>query len=138
MSGFGLDPVPGMDDRNAKAPVKTRGFIGLRIVCGPKAGQIFTSTQPIAVIGRNDPPDVTVDIDLTDAEIGDPPMTSRRHAQIERNVASGETYLTDIGSTNGTWINGERLSPGIRSQALTVPLRVYLANMEFETTYVAD
>jgi len=33
---------------------------------------------------------------------------SRRHAQIE---ASGEEFtIQDLGSTNGTWVNGERIS----------------------------
>ncbi|RME72146.1 MAG: FHA domain-containing protein [Planctomycetota bacterium] len=34
---------------------------------------------------------------------------SKRHASIQRR--QGHAYLTDLGSTNGTWVNGERVPP---------------------------
>src|SRR5207249_11808203 len=39
-------------------------------------------------------------------------LVSRRHAQIE---CDGEAcYLTDLGSANGTWLDGDKLSAGDR------------------------
>jgi pSer/pThr/pTyr-binding forkhead associated (FHA) protein len=108
----------------------------LRLVNGPKSGSVFSSSLPTAVIGRNDPPAISVDIDLTDAEIGDPPMISRRHARIERDIETGDFHLVDIGSTNGSWVEGVRLEPGCPSVVLTVPVRLRLANLEFDTIYV--
>src|SRR3954470_18075533 len=39
---------------------------------------------------------------------GDPEI-SRRHAQISR-TPEGRLYISDLGSTNGTFVNGERIS----------------------------
>lgn len=45
----------------------------------------------------------------TEADIVlDNPSVSRIHAVVE--MENGENYLTDIGSTNGSWVNGERIS----------------------------
>ena len=43
-------------------------------------------------------------------DLSEDSSVSRRHAEIRW---TGEGYtVTDLGSTNGTWINGERISPG--------------------------
>ncbi len=138
MSGFGLDPVPGMDEAviAASAPAQTPRTIGLKLINGPKSGAVFSSALQTAVIGRTDPPSINVDIDLTAAELGDPPMISRKHARLEKDTATGDTYLVDLGSTNGTWVDGVKLETGRPSAILTVPIRLRLANLEFDTTYV--
>jgi hypothetical protein len=41
--------------------------------------------------------------------LGGDPEISRRHAQISR-TPEGRLYISDIGSTNGTFVNGERIS----------------------------
>ena len=41
-----------------------------------------------------------------DITLGDPDV-SRRHAEIQ--VSSGEIPISDLGSTNGTFVNGERI-----------------------------
>ncbi len=41
-----------------------------------------------------------------DITVGDPDV-SRRHAEIQ--VSSGEILISDLGSTNGTFVNGERI-----------------------------
>ncbi len=51
--------------------------------------------------GQEDPPQ----IDLAQDE-----SVSRRHAEI-RQVGDGYT-VADLGSSNGTWLNGKRISPG--------------------------
>ncbi len=49
----------------------------------------------------------------TEADIVlDNPSVSRIHAVVE--LDNGENYITDIGSTNGTWVNGQRISSRTR------------------------
>ncbi len=43
------------------------------------------------------------------------PMVSRRHAAV--NVRMGEAWITDLGSANGTFVNGERLDQPKRLRA---------------------
>jgi hypothetical protein len=82
---------------------------------GPLAGQrISVETQ--LVVGR-------VDGDLTI----DDPLVSRRHAVIR--VAAGVLEVEDLGSLNGTWVNGERLE---RPRALSAGDFVQLGGVSFE------
>ncbi|MCA9913111.1 MAG: FHA domain-containing protein [Anaerolineae bacterium] len=72
-------------------------------------------TMPIAIerlndqiIGRSDKMSgVVVDIDLSDFD-GQDWGVSRRHARLD---AHKSPMITDLGSYNGTFINGERLEP---------------------------
>jgi pSer/pThr/pTyr-binding forkhead associated (FHA) protein/predicted Ser/Thr protein kinase len=60
---------------------------------------------------------VRVDADLLigraaagdDGRLGDDPEISRRHAQVSRG-ADGRLTIEDLGSANGTFVNGERIS----------------------------
>jgi pSer/pThr/pTyr-binding forkhead associated (FHA) protein len=64
---------------------------------GPKPGEIFSLATPTAVLGR----DPTCEVFINDAEV------SRHHAKF---VYSEAGYLVqDMGSTNGTFIEGKRL-----------------------------
>lgn len=64
---------------------------------GPNPGQTHDLNKESLTIGR----DVTNDIVIADAEV------SRQHARINRTP--GGHVLEDLGSTNGTFVNGERL-----------------------------
>ncbi|MES0339733.1 MAG: FHA domain-containing protein [Anaerolineales bacterium] len=64
---------------------------------GPNPGTVFELTKEVSLIGR----DVTNDVVVGDAEI------SRQHSRITRTP--GGYVLEDLGSTNGTFVNGERL-----------------------------
>lgn len=65
---------------------------------GPTAGKVMPLEKGEIVIGR----DLTNDVVLNDPEI------SRRHARL---YAQGNTYvLEDLGSTNGTFVGGQRLT----------------------------
>jgi RND superfamily putative drug exporter len=44
-----------------------------------------------------------------DGRLGDDPEMSRRHARITRD-AGGQITIEDLGSANGTWVNGERIA----------------------------
>lgn len=57
----------------------------------------FPMTRTVARIGR-DP--------RNDVALGDP-RVSARHAEVR--MENGAAALTDLGSTNGTWMNGERV-----------------------------
>ncbi len=64
---------------------------------GPNPGTVFELTKEVSLIGR----DVTNEIVVGDAEV------SRQHSRITRTP--GGYVLEDLGSTNGTFVNGERL-----------------------------
>ena len=64
---------------------------------GPNPGTVFELTREVSTIGR----DVTNEIVIGDAEI------SRQHARLTRTP--GGYVLEDLGSTNGTFVNSERL-----------------------------
>lgn len=64
---------------------------------GPNPGETFELNKDVLTLGR----DVTNDIVLADPEV------SRQHARIKRTP--GGYVLEDLGSTNGSFVNGERL-----------------------------
>lgn len=64
-----------------------------------------------SLVGRLSEADgVKPEVDLADFGEGG---VSRRHAQITR--AEGQVYLEDLSSSNGTFLNGVRLQPGLQS-----------------------
>ncbi len=74
---------------------KDRRF-SLAVIQGPATGQIFPITKTRTVIGR------------TGADINvDDPEASRQHAAIE--IVGDVALLRDLGSTNGTWIDLDRV-----------------------------
>ncbi len=64
---------------------------------GPNPGTTYDLAKEVTLLGR----DVSNDIILGDAEI------SRQHARLTRTP--GGYVLEDLGSTNGSFVNGERL-----------------------------
>jgi len=65
---------------------------------GPQPGQTFILDQDVLTLGR----DPSSSIVISD------PQVSRRHARIMQQ--SGFMVIEDLGSTNGTYINGMRLT----------------------------
>ncbi len=99
---------------------------------GPAPGQVFEFDGEVITVGR----ETGNDLVAADAEV------SRHHARL---VREGEGYLLeDLGSTNGTFLNGRRL---ISPQAIgdgdlinlgeTVELAVEMAGMEAAATLVS-
>jgi len=66
-------------------------------------GKIFTLSKASTVIGRRTPK-YKPDIELTDESV------SRRHVEIVEN--QGHYQLRDLGSTNGTVLDDDRILPG--------------------------
>jgi pSer/pThr/pTyr-binding forkhead associated (FHA) protein len=67
----------------------------LAFLSGPYASTVRVLEKPTTVIGREEGEILTMD-----------PETSRRHAQIEINP-DAEVWLSDLGSTNGTSVDGQ-------------------------------
>lgn len=67
----------------------------LRFLNGPQRSLETSITRPVTTIGRAPSNDLVLDV-------GD---VSRHHARLER--AEGELRVVDLGSTNGTRVNGE-------------------------------
>lgn len=65
---------------------------------GPTPGKVFPVQKDEVIIGR----DLTNDIVINDAEI------SRRHSRL--SMQAGGYAIEDLGSTNGTMVNGQRLT----------------------------
>ena len=66
----------------------------MEFVSGTHAGQVCALTGPVTLLGRGEEADVR----LTDLGV------SRRHAEIR--VEEPHVYLADLGSSNGTTVNG--------------------------------
>jgi len=101
-------PLPGTDtDRlrvepeppelPALAPLPKDLRFSLAVIAGSQAGSVFQLTRPRVYLGRGS----TMDVQLNDAEV------SRRHAMLE--IRDEEATIQDLGSTNGTFVAGERV-----------------------------
>ncbi len=71
----------------------------LRCTMGPCLGQSIAVDSEL-VLGREEP---------DPGHLGGDARLSRRHARTLRRRA-GRAIIEDLGSTNGTWVNDERLS----------------------------
>ena len=65
---------------------------------GPQPNQVYDLNKDIITVGR----DITNDITINDPEV------SRHHMRFTRGA--GGFTLEDLGSTNGTFVNGQRLT----------------------------
>jgi hypothetical protein len=78
--------------------MQASGGFKLTVRRGPQPNQVYELTKDIITLGR----DITNDIVVNDPEV------SRHHARLTR-TPNGYT-LEDLGSTNGTFVNGHRLA----------------------------
>lgn len=70
----------------------------LIVIAGNAVGEMFQLRKEAVILGR----DSECDVQIRDVGI------SRRHSKIYKGK-SGEIYIEDLGSTNGTYINGEQI-----------------------------
>jgi hypothetical protein len=97
--------------------------VELRFVRGARAGQTLPlDDNQTAVIGRG----VETTFRIQD------PSISRRHCQIT-NAQQG-VLITDLGSSNGTYVNGQRISTWVQIQPND---QVILGNNEFQVAAAA-
>jgi predicted Zn finger-like uncharacterized protein len=87
------------DDSNLPqlAPLAQHKRYSLAVIMGANAGQIYTVGKPRTVLGRG----TESDVQLQDSEV------SRRHAMLE--IRGDEATVIDLGSTNGTYVDGVRV-----------------------------
>ena len=88
----------------------------LRVVEGPETGRAVPLTDSV-VIGRG----AESDLQLSDTEV------SRRHVSVGRQ--NGGAVVEDLGSTNGTYVNGERI---VGSRPLRAGDRLEVGNATLE------
>lgn len=74
--------------------------LSLAITEGPNAAMVFRIEKPRVTIGRKN-----ADIEIDDRE------SSRNHAALE--VRDGHFFLEDLGSSNGTYVEGRRIEGDI-------------------------
>lgn len=127
---FGSAPVPG------GGVALTPQSALLRQVSPPGGAASFPLSGLRLLVGRSLPMS-RVDLDLTPLETETPFKISRLHAEF--TWADGTLQIRDLGSSNGTWVNGERLQgrePGRPSDPRTIQAgdRIRLAHLEFEVT----
>lgn len=101
---YNLEHIP---RRSAPQPAPDAGGVRLRVEIKGAATPLFISLAGDAIVGRRDPlSDRVPDVDLT--PYGGYQMgISRRHAMICLREQGVE--LIDLGSRNGTFLNGDRL-----------------------------
>jgi hypothetical protein len=98
-----VDPDAGVPDKLA-ADAKPK----LVVLRGQRVNVEYPIYEGDNFIGRSD--DKAVDIDLEDQEPADRVWSSRQHAVI--NFQDGLLSLEDLNSTNGTFVNRNRVHPG--------------------------
>jgi pSer/pThr/pTyr-binding forkhead associated (FHA) protein len=79
--------------------------IRIAIQVGVSHREVRTA-EPVVLVGRGGPEEEhPPEVDLAQDE-----SVSRRHAEIRRTMDG--YMITDLASTNGTWVNGKRIVPG--------------------------
>ncbi len=105
---FKIDPLP----PNYKP--------SLEIIEGPHAGQIFKIEKPMVILGRvSDVADIVIPC----------ASASRSHASI--TFRKGQFYISDLGSTNGTQVDGKMVSEA----PLSLGSRITIGDNVFIFTY---
>ena len=77
---------------------------------GLKVGEEYNIFAGENYVGRAD--EKPVDIDLTFQEPDDRVWCSRQHALLVYDDAAGSLTVEDLNSSNGTFVNRERVYPG--------------------------
>ena len=99
-------PIPVLSDEEARPRAR---------LVHEASGLEFQLTQSgESVVGRPDPDsNVGPDIDLTPTE--EDPSVSRHHATI-RHLQGQFFVVEEVASTNGSWVRGERVEPGVPAE----------------------
>ncbi len=114
--------------RLAKVP---HGALGI-LVENQEEPMIYKGSRQMT-LGRHAPGDSPPTIDLTDFDATEKGV-SRRHAMI--SMVEETFSIQDLGSTNGTWLNGNRLTP-YRAYELTPGDRLRLGQLRLRVYFQA-
>lgn len=107
INGTGQRPVVPIPN-GADVIVITASEMPINALLQTKDGQVFPLNRDICTIGRQgEQKKVVTDIDVTALDTGK--LASRRHALVQ--LCDGTFTISDLGSTNGTYINGEKIKP---------------------------
>ncbi len=97
------------EEMAARSAIKGTGPLSVRLIIGDKKREVESPLNKAVHLGRLDPAaEVYPEIDLTN-DGGLEKGVSRRHARILKREAT--VVVEDLGSINGTFINGKRLAP---------------------------
>lgn len=91
-------------------PIPAGAQVKLVVQRGLKVGEEYNVFAGDNYVGRAD--EKPVDIDLTFQEPDDRVWCSRQHALIVYDDATGNLTVEDLNSSNGTFVNRERVYPG--------------------------
>ncbi len=98
--GAAPGPPPAMPGRRRDQPTElfrvANSAVSLRLLTGPQSGTSFSLPEGTTILGRASDSDIRVDA----------PDVSRHHVRISRRGTRVD--IADLGSTNGTRVNGER------------------------------
>jgi pSer/pThr/pTyr-binding forkhead associated (FHA) protein len=97
----------------------------LAIVKGPQTGVVFELSESEITLGR-DPGNTVFLNDMT---------VSRHHAKMDlSNVSAGEATIEDLGSLNGTWVDGAIVNKAALKDGSTIQIGTF--RMVFHTNRV--
>ena len=88
----------------------------LKVIRGLKIGVEFPIYPEYNYMGRAD--EKPVDVDLEDQEPPDRVWCSRQHSVIHFDEAAGILTIEDLNSSNGTYVNRNKVYPGQKKQLL--------------------
>ena len=88
----------------------------LKVIRGLKIGVEFPLYPEYNYIGRAD--EKPVDVDLEDQEPPDRVWCSRQHSVIHFDEAAGILTIEDLNSSNGTYVNRNKVYPGQKKQLM--------------------
>jgi pSer/pThr/pTyr-binding forkhead associated (FHA) protein len=115
-------PAPSADSPSTLAELPADKAYTLEVLDGNEPGQVFPLEKIHIVIGRRG-----CDVNLDDPEI------SRQHVSID--IHGTNATLLDLGSTNGTYIQGQRVDRGDLKD--NSEFRVGTHQLVFRVTYRA-
>lgn len=110
---YGSEEVPEPQQVEAKRPC-------LIMIRGDFVGQVNELEKDVIIIGRSDDADLV----MSDVSI------SRKHAMLVNRIDG--FYLSDLGSTNGCWLNKDRVKEPTR---LSAGDKITLGNIAFKFDY---
>jgi hypothetical protein len=111
--------TPAKSVAGAQIPIPIGAAVKLVVQRGLKIGEEYNLFGGENFLGRAD--EKPVDVDLTFQEPDDRVWCSRQHALIVYDDSTGVMTIEDLNSSNGTFVNRERVYPG-------QPRQLYVGN----------